>query len=83
MISCKAANDFTYEYIEGSLSEEQLVLFNKHIRSCPMCRNFLKTYSATQIAQGHISPYEDIDAPDITPQSLIDAIHELRQTKER
>lgn len=81
MITCREFNDFIMEYVEGTLTEDQKTLFNRHMRVCPMCRNFLKTYIATYKAKGDIFPYEDIDVPDVIPQDLIDAILEVKQSK--
>ena len=80
MITCREFNDFIYEYVEGALTEKQVILFKRHMRVCPMCRNFLKTYIAAYKAERHILPYNDIDVPDSVPQDLIDAILDVRQT---
>ena len=82
MITCREFNDFIYEYVDGTLSEKQTVLFKRHMRICPMCRNFLKTYIATYKAEGQIFPYDDIDVPDEVPQELIDAILDIRRVKD-
>lgn len=79
MITCREFNDFIYDYVEGTLSEKQTVLFKRHMRICPMCRNFLKTYIATYKAAGQIIPFDDIDVPDEVPQDLIDAILDVRR----
>lgn len=83
MITCREFNDFIYDYIEGALSEKQTVLFQRHMRACPSCRNFLKTYIATYKAENQIFPYVDIEVPDRVPQDLIDAILDVRRTNER
>jgi hypothetical protein len=82
MISCREFNEFIYDYVEGTLTEEQVILFERHMRVCPMCRNFLKTYIAAYKAEGHILPYDDIDVPDSVPQDLIDAILDVQRTNE-
>lgn len=75
MITCRKLNDLIYDHIEGDLTDKQTVLFERHIRVCPMCRNFYKTYKATYEAKSHISPYSKLDVPSAVPQNLIDAIH--------
>lgn len=81
MITCREFNDFIYDYVEGELSEKQTVLFKRHVRVCPMCRNFLKTYIATYKAKDKVFPYDDIDVPDVVPQNLIDAIIVVKQNR--
>ena len=80
MITCREFNDFIIEYVEGTLTTKQVTLFKRHMKICPMCRNFLKTYIATYKAKSHIFPHEDIDVPDEVPQDLIDAILAVKQT---
>ena len=82
MITCREFNDFIIQYIEGTLTDKQSTLFNRHMRVCPMCRNFLKTYIAAYKAKDHIFPYEDIDVPDAVPQDLIEAILDIKQAKD-
>lgn len=79
MITCREFNDFIYDYVDKTLSEKQTVLFERHMRICPMCRNFLKTYIATYKAAGQILPFDDMVVPDEVPQDLIDAILEVRR----
>ena len=79
MITCREFNDFIYDYVDITLSEKQTVLFERHMRICPMCRNFLKTYIATYKAVGQILPFDDRVVPDEVPQDLIDAILEVRR----
>lgn len=81
MITCREFNDFIYDYVEGVLSEKQIVLFRRHMRLCPMCRNFLKTYVATYKIKGEVFPYDDIDVPDDVPQDLINAIMDVKQSR--
>ena len=82
MITCREFNDFIIEYVEGTLTDKQIILFNRHMRVCPMCRNFLKTYIAAYKAKDYIFPYEDIDVPDAVPQDLIDAILDIKRAED-
>lgn len=79
MITCREFNDFIYDYVEGKLTDSQTILFKRHMRVCPMCRNFLKTYIATYQAGANIFPYEDIEVPETVPQDLIDAIIDVKR----
>ena len=81
MITCREFNDFIIDYTEGNLTEEQSILFKRHMRVCPMCRNFLRTYIATYKAADRILPYDDTEVPSEVPQDLIDAILDIKQSK--
>lgn len=81
MITCRQFNDFIYDYVDGALLESQVQLFERHIRICPMCRNFLRTYIASHKARGEVFPYDDIDVPDVVPQDLIEAILNVKQNQ--
>lgn len=78
MITCKEFNDFVYDYVEEELSDSQMVLFQRHMRVCPMCRQYFKTYLAAYRARKSILPYEDIELPQSVPDDLIEAILEVR-----
>lgn len=82
MINCREFNDSIYDYVEDDLSDKQLTLFNRHKRACPICRNFLKTYTVTQKAQGQISPYSDLKVDERVPQDLHQAIFDVKQQKD-
>lgn len=74
MITCREFNAFIFDYTEGLLSEQQSKIFERHMRICPMCRNFLKTYVAGYKAGKTSSPYCDLELPNEVPQDLLDAI---------
>lgn len=80
MITCKEFNDFIFDYTEGLLSENQTKLFERHMKFCPSCRNFLKTYIATYKAGKAILPYDDLVVPNTIPKDLLDAISDLGDT---
>ncbi len=77
MITCREFNDFIFDYTEKALSQEQLVLFERHMRVCPMCRNFLKTYLASFKAGEACFPDSDLKVPNSVPRELIDAITDV------
>jgi len=79
MISCREFNDFVYDYVEGDLTDKQLKLFERHMRVCPMCRQYLKTYIASYKASTSILPYEDIELPASVPNELIKAIKAVKK----
>lgn len=74
MITCEEFNGFIFDYTEGLLSDKQRILFERHMKVCPVCRNFLKTYVAGYKAGNASLPYSDLDVPKAVPQDLLDAI---------
>lgn len=82
MITCREFDQSIYDYVEGDLSEHQLTVFNRHKRACPICRNFLKTYSATHKATGQITPHSDLIIDDTVPQELVEAILEVKRQQD-
>lgn len=80
MITCQEFNDFIFNYTEGLLSESQTARFERHMKYCPSCRNFLKTYIATYKAGKVILPYNDLTVPNTIPKELLDAISDLGET---
>src|SRR5262245_55240629 len=46
-VSCKSITDLIWEYVGGWLESNIKLEFEKHLRICPDCVNFLKTYKKT------------------------------------
>ncbi len=81
MITCKQFNDFIFDYVGGNLSEKESVLFMRHMRVCPMCRQFLRNYIAALKASEMILPFDDTVVPESVPQDLIEAIIDVKNSK--
>ena len=77
MITCRQFNDFIFDYTEGLLSDNQVTLFERHMKVCPMCRNFMKTYTATFKAGKAMFPDSDVHVPDSVPEDLLAAIRDV------
>ena len=77
MITCREFNEFVFDYSEGLLTQKQVTLFERHMKWCSMCRNFLKTYEATFKAGDAFFPYSDEKTPDTVPEDLLDAIRDV------
>jgi len=74
-ITCGEFESFLLDYHEERLPEADRVLFERHMRVCPMCRTSLKTYLKTIEMEKCLFPnsvrneqFKD------APQELIDAI---------
>lgn len=74
MITCREFNDFIFDYTEGLLTDQQTKLFESHMRVCPMCRDFLKTYIAAYKAAKHSFADSALEVPSTVPQDLLNAI---------
>ncbi len=74
MITCREFNNFTFDYTEEKLTEKQVRLFDRHMKVCPMCRNFLKAYAATFKTGKRFFPYSDVEVPNTVPADLLKAI---------
>ena len=77
MITCREFNSFVFDYTEGQLTDEQAVLFERHMTVCPICRNFMKTYVATFKAGKAFFPNSEVKVPDTVPSDLLDAIRDV------
>ncbi len=47
MFTCKESIHSLLEYVEGELSDAQALELREHLRACPPCVDFMKTYRAT------------------------------------
>jgi anti-sigma factor RsiW len=47
MFTCKDSIHQLLEYVDGELSEAQSLELAEHLRACPPCVDFMKTYRAT------------------------------------
>jgi anti-sigma factor RsiW len=47
MFNCKESIHRLLEYVDGELSEDQSRELSEHLRACPPCVDFMKTYRAT------------------------------------
>jgi predicted anti-sigma-YlaC factor YlaD len=76
--TCRDTIAFLDDYLEGTLSSEQLALFELHLGKCPYCRDYLKTYRDTILLSRAVAGPTDDPAPDPTiaepPPDLVEAI---------
>ncbi|MEX0880460.1 MAG: sigma-70 family RNA polymerase sigma factor, partial [Thermoanaerobaculia bacterium] len=47
MITCREFDGFIMDYLEGSLTGRERLLFEIHVRTCGECRKYLKRYQQT------------------------------------
>ncbi len=47
MINCQQLIDFCFDYIDGSLPDDEQMRFRRHLAQCPDCLVFFETYRRT------------------------------------
>jgi len=79
MITCREFETFIIEYFEGDLSEEQANVFERHLKVCRECREYLAAYKRTVeiTASGSFVSYQS--PSENMPEDLITAIQHARQ----
>jgi anti-sigma factor RsiW len=79
MISCREFEDFVLGYLEGELPERQRSMFDRHLRICRECREYLAAYRRAIDVGRALLPSPDDPVPDEVPEDLIKAILESRR----
>jgi anti-sigma factor RsiW len=79
MISCREFEAFILDYLESQLSTAQKLTFEKHMRICSECREYLAAYKRS-IELGQ-AVFSDLNAavPDDVPEDLVKAILESQK----
>ena len=72
-ITCRELIDFIAGYLDGSLGGAPRSEFERHLRVCPSCRDYLDSYRRTvSLGKDALAPTDE-PAPGV-PESLIKAI---------
>jgi len=80
MITCRELLEFLAEYLDGSLPEPERAVFEEHLRVCPPCVEYLKTYRATiQLGKGACAGERAFPSP--IPEELKKAILKARDSQ--
>lgn len=78
MITCREFEEFISSYLEGELSKREHSRFQRHLRICRACRQYLQAYQQTIKVGRAVFTSPDEPVPDDVPESLIDTILKLR-----
>ena len=81
MITCSEFEQFIDDYLDKELTPKQTVVFERHLKLCRECREYLKAYQAS-ITLGKAVFAENSDdrpVPKDVPTDLIEAILKARQ----
>lgn len=83
MITCLEFEQYIDRYLEGSLSPSEAVIFDRHVKLCKGCSDYLDTYERTLTRGKVVFTEENLDeaVPDAVPSGLVKAIQEVKQLK--
>ena len=76
-MTCRECAEFLDDYVAGGLPPEQLAVFERHLKACPNCEEYVRQYKTT-IAAGRAACLDPNAAPDL-PEALIRAILAARK----
>ena len=81
MISCAEFDDFISAYLEQRLPEEQLKIFERHLKLCAACQAYLSDYKKTIVLEKRLLGGPVSAALDDVPEDLITAILAARKAR--
>ena len=79
MITCKEFEDFILDYLDDELPALQRSRFERHIRLCRECKQYLQAYQRTLEVSRAVFPLADSPVPNDVPEDLIKAILKARK----
>jgi anti-sigma factor RsiW len=74
MMSCRELAEFLAGYLSGELEAGALAEFERHLRLCANCRNYLAGYKATIELGRRAFDDENAGVPPDVPEELVKAI---------
>jgi len=79
MITCKEFDDFVQRYLDDDLADIKRTLFERHLRLCSECRNYLTAYQRSMEMSQAVFESDDDSVSDDVPEELIKAILDARK----
>ena len=79
-MNCRECADFLADYVAGELPPAQLAVFERHLKACRNCEEYMRQYRGT-IAAGRAACLDPDAEPDL-PEALIQAILAARKATE-
>ena len=71
-MTCRECAEFLADYVGGELPAEQLAVFERHLKACSNCDEYMRQYKATILAERVACADPDAEAD--VPEALIRAI---------
>lgn len=78
MITCVEFEEFILNYLDGSLPAAQKRKFDRHIRFCRECHDYLAAYQRTIEIEKAVFAKEEASVPADVPEDLVNAILAVR-----
>lgn len=80
-ISCREVLDFIMAYLDNELSADQRHDFERHLRVCPSCVNYLESYKQTVLlGKSAMDPAADPALAQV-PDALVAAVRAARKAR--
>ena len=74
MITCREFEAFVVDYVDGSLSKEQIKLFERHLKFCSECRRYLDAYVLSNELSSALRVDPDMPVSGDIPKELVEAV---------
>ena len=78
-MTCRELVDFLMAYLDGELGADRRGLFEEHLRECPACREYLRTYVDTVRLGRAVFTHSDDAVPEDVPEDLVRAVLAARK----
>ncbi len=79
MITCEEFEQFILNYLEDELAPPQRRVFERHLKLCRECRDYLATYKRSLDVGAAVLNSESGTLPVDVPEDLISAIMDARR----
>lgn len=74
-MTCRDVADFLIDYIGDELDERVREVFERHLRGCPNCREYLALYMKAVTLGRNAFEHDDVEAVECgIPEELVGAI---------
>jgi anti-sigma factor RsiW len=78
-VTCREVADFLMDFTTGELSASERATFERHMRVCPNCREYLALYlAAIELGRGAFADEQTTAAAAGVPEELVAAIMAAR-----
>ena len=74
-MTCRVCADFLSDYVAGELPAEQLAVFERHLKACPNCEEYMRQYRTTIVAgrAACLDPNAEADLPEPQIRAILAA----------
>lgn len=81
MITCSEFEQFIDDYLDNELTPKQATIFERHLKLCRECREYLKAYQRSIVLGKAVfaENSDDLPIPQEVPTDLLQAMLEARR----